>query len=289
MECRSCSRQCGVSRPGGFCRMGDQPKIARAALHLWEEPCISGEKGSGTVFFSGCSLRCVFCQNRPISEEGFGREVSVEGLRQIFERLINEGAHNVNLVNPTHFVDAIADALSEPLSVPVVYNTGGYDRVESLKKLEGKVQVYLPDMKYALSEPALRYSAAADYPEIAKAAILEMVRQTGPYQLDENGMLTRGVLIRHLILPRNLENTRRVIDWIADTFPKGTVLFSLMSQYTPCGDLSKYPEINRRLTRREQEAAEEYLFDKGWEEGFVQERDAADKLYIPSFDLTGVE
>lgn len=289
MECRSCPRQCGVSRPGGFCRMGDQPKIARAALHLWEEPCISGEKGSGTVFFSGCSLRCVFCQNRPISEEGFGREVSVEGLRQIFERLINEGAHNVNLVNPTHFIDAIADALSEPLSVPVVYNTGGYDRVESLKKLDGKVQVYLPDMKYALSEPALRYSAAADYPEIAKAAILEMVRQTGPYQLDENGMLTRGVLIRHLILPRNLENTRRVIDWIADTFPKGTVLFSLMSQYTPCGDLSSYPEINRRLTRREQEAAEEYLFDKGWEEGFVQERDAADKLYIPSFDLTGVE
>ena len=289
MECRSCPRQCGVSRPNGFCRMGDQPKIARAALHLWEEPCISGENGSGTVFFSGCSLRCVFCQNRPISEEGFGRDVSVEELRQIFERLINAGAHNINLVNPTHFVDAIAEALDKPLSAPVVYNTGGYDKVESLKKLEGKVQVYLPDMKYALLEPAKRYSAAADYPEIAKAAILEMVRQTGPYQLDEKGMLTRGVLIRHLILPRNLENTRRVIDWVVDTFPKGTVLFSLMSQYTPCGDLSCYPEINRRLTRREQEVVETYLFDKGWEEGFVQERDAADKLYIPSFDLTGVE
>ena len=268
--------------------MGEQPRLARAALHFWEEPCISGKRGSGTVFFSGCSLRCVFCQNREISEKGFGADVSVERLREIFDQLVDKGAHNINLVNPTHFVPAIAQALERPLPVPVVYNTGGYDRVEALRCLEGKIQVYLPDMKYALPGPASRYSGAPDYPEVARAAILEMVRQTGPYRLDEEGMLTSGVLIRHLILPRNLENTRRVIDWVAGTFPSGTVLFSLMSQYTPCGDLSRVPEIDRRLTRREQEAAEEYLFVSGIEDGFVQERDSAAEEYIPPFDLTGV-
>lgn len=268
--------------------MGEQPRLARAALHFWEEPCISGKRGSGTVFFSGCSLRCVFCQNREISEKGFGADVSVERLREIFDQLVDKGAHNINLVNPTHFVPAIAQALERPLPVPVVYNTGGYDRVEALRCLEGKIQVYLPDMKYALPGPASRYSGAPDYPEVARAAILEMVRQTGPYRLDEEGMLTSGVLIRHLILPRNLENTRRVIDWVAGTFPSGTVLFSLMSQYTPCGDLSRVPETDRRLTRREQEAAEEYLFASGIEDGFVQERDSAAGEYIPPFDLTGV-
>lgn len=269
--------------------MGQAPRLARAALHQWEEPCISGTRGSGTVFFSGCSLRCVFCQNREISAGDYGREVSVERLRDIFEELIAQGAHNINLVNPTHFAAAIARALEQPLPVPVIYNTGGYDRVETLRMLEGKVQVYLPDMKYALPEPAARYSGAADYPQVAKAAIREMVRQTGPYQIQEDGLLTQGVLIRHLILPRNLQNTRRVIDWVADTFPKGMVLFSLMSQYTPCGDLSRVPEIDRRLTRREQQAAEEYLFAAGIEDGFVQERTAAKQDYIPPFDLTGVE
>lgn len=286
--CTLCPRQCGRPRPKGFCRMGEAPRLARAALHQWEEPCISGTRGSGAVFFSGCSLRCAFCQNREISAGGYGREVSVERLREIFEELIEQGAHNINLVNPTHFAGAIAKALERPLPVPVVYNTGGYDRVETLRLLEGKVQVYLPDMKYALSEPAARYSGAADYPPVAEAAIREMVRQTGPYQMDKDGLLTRGVLIRHLILPGNLRNTRRVIDWVA-AFPPGTVLFSLMSQYTPCGDLSRLPEIDRRLTRREQEAAEDYLFASGIEDGFVQERASARQEYIPSFDLTGVE
>lgn len=287
--CTICPRQCRRPRPEGFCRMGQAPRLARAALHQWEEPCISGTRGSGTVFFSGCSLRCVFCQNREISAGDYGREVSVERLRDIFEELIAQGAHNINLVNPTHFAAAIARALEQPLPVPVIYNTGGYDRVETLRMLEGKVQVYLPDMKYALPEPAARYSGADDYPQVAKAAIREMVRQTGPYQIQEDGLLTQGVLIRHLILPRNLQNTRRVIDWVADTFPKGMVLFSLMSQYTPCGDLSRVPEIDRRLTRREQQAAEEYLFTAGIEDGFVQERTAAKQDYIPPFDLTGVE
>lgn len=268
--------------------MGEEPRLARAALHFGEEPCISGERGSGTVFFSGCSLRCVYCQNRQISRGDFGREVSVDRLRAVFEELIEQGAHNINLVNPTHFASAIAKALETPLPVPVVYNSGGYDRVDTLRRLEGKIQVYLPDMKYALPGPAARYSGAADYPQTAMNAIGEMVRQTGPYRLDGEGMLIGGVLIRHLVLPHNMTNTRRVIDWVAETFPKGSVLFSLMSQYTPCGDLSRYPEIDRRLTRREQEAAEAYLFQSGIEDGFVQERSAAGTEYIPAFDLTGV-
>lgn len=286
--CTLCPRKCGCSRPDGFCQMGENPRVARAALHFWEEPCISGSHGSGAVFFSGCSLRCVFCQNREISEGGFGKDISVKRLRGIFDELIVKGAHNINLVNPTHFASAIAKALDKPLPVPVVYNSGGYDRVDTLRMLEDKIQVYLPDMKYAQPELGARYSHAADYPEVAKAAIQEMVRQTGPYQLDENGMLVRGVLIRHLVLPGHLQNTRRVIDWVAQTFAPGTVLFSLMSQYTPYGDLSRTPELNRRLTKREQDAAEEYLFAAGIEDGFVQERDSAKQEFIPAFDLTGV-
>ena len=262
--------------------------MARAALHFWEEPCISGTRGSGAVFFSGCSLRCVFCQNQEISAGGFGKDISVERLLEIFDELIARGAHNINLVNPTHFAGAIAEALDKPLPVPVVYNSGGYDRVETLRMLDGKVQVYLPDMKYAQAELGARYARADDYPEFAKAAIQEMVRQTGPYQLDENGMLVSGVLIRHLVLPGHLQNTRQVIDWVAQTFAPGTVLFSLMSQYIPCGDLSHTPELNRRLTKREQDAAEDYLFAAGIEDGFVQERASAKQEYIPAFDLTGV-
>ena len=262
--------------------------MARAALHFWEEPCISGTRGSGAVFFSGCSLRCVFCQNQEISAGGFGKDISVERLREIFDELIARGAHNINLVNPTHFAGAIAEALDKPLPVPVVYNSGGYDRVETLRMLDGKVQVYLPDMKYAQAELGARYARADDYPEFAKAAIQEMVRQTGPYQLDENGMLVSGVLIRHLVLPGHLQNTRQVIDWVAQTCAPGTVLFSLMSQYIPCGDLSHTPELNRRLTKREQDAAEDYLFAAGIEDGFVQERASAKQEYIPAFDLTGV-
>lgn len=268
--------------------MGSLPTLARAALHRGEEPCISGKNGSGTVFFSGCSLRCVFCQNREISLGRFGKTVPVSRLREIFDELIAQGAHNINLVNPTPFTDAIVEALREPLPVPVVYNTGGYDRVETLRRLEGKVQVFLPDMKYALSDPAARYSGARDYPEVAAAAIREMVRQTGPYRLDESGMLTRGVLIRHLVLPGNLDNSRRVIDWVARTFSKGEVLFSLMSQYTPCGELSAFPEINRPLTPLEGKVIERYLFRSGIEDGYVQERDAAGSDWIPAFDLTGV-
>jgi putative pyruvate formate lyase activating enzyme len=238
------------------------------------------------VFFSGCPLDCVFCQNDGISHQDFGKKISVSRLRQIFLELIGRGAHNINLVNPTHFAHAVAAALDVPLPVPVVWNSGGYDRVETLRALTGKVQIYLPDLKYLTAELAGRYSGAADYPRAAVAAIREMVRQTGPYVL-ENGMLRSGVLIRHLILPGCLPEAKRVMDWVAESFPPGTVLFSLMRQYVPLGRAGEFPEINRRLRASEARAAEGYMADLGLE-GFVQEDASADAGFVPAFDLTGV-
>lgn len=289
--CNLCPRGCDVCRASraGFCKMPENPVIARAAPHFWEEPCISGTKGSGAVFFGGCNLRCVFCQNEEISRGGFGKEVAPSELRQIFFRLIEKGVHNINLVTPTHFANGILAALEGGLPVPVIYNCGGYESVRTLQKFEGKIQVYLPDLKYSDGEAAEKYSGAPDYPETAKAALLEMFRQTGPCRFDENGMLLSGLLIRHLILPSNLKNTFGVIDWVADTFPKGEVLFSLMSQYTPPGGLSGFQEISRRVSRREYEKACEYLFSKGVEDGFVQELSSASREYLPDFDLSGVE
>ncbi|MGX8698822.1 MAG: radical SAM protein [bacterium] len=290
-SCTLCPRMCQVDRHAapGFCGTGPRAIVARAAPHLWEEPPISGERGSGTVFFSGCSLRCVFCQNYDISLAVKGKEVTPAELRGIFDRLIGEGVHNINLVTATHFTDAVLEALSPPLPVPVVWNTGGYERVETLKKLEGKVQIYLPDMKYALSAPAVKYSHAPDYPEVAKKAILEMVRQMGPYRLDEDGLLKRGVILRHLVLPGNLENTFSVLDWVSETFAPGEILFSLMSQYTPYRPLPAFPELNRRLTAEEYAAAIEYMETLGIEDGFYQELSSAQEEYTPEFDGTGVE
>ena len=288
--CTLCPRRCGADREAaaGFCRSGTEPRLARAALHLWEEPCISGTRGSGTVFFSGCSLRCVYCQNGKISAGNYGKTVSVRRLREIYSELIDQGAHNVNLVNPTHWTDAVIASLEGGLPVPVVYNTGGYDSVETLRRLEDLVDIYLPDMKYADGALAGQLSSAPDYPETARAAIREMVRQTGPYELDDEGLLLRGTVIRHLILPGHVENTLRVIDWVADCFPPGTVLFSLMSQYTPCGDLSRWPELQRRLTQEEYDLCREYLDASGIEDGFFQELSSAEEEYIPPFDLTGI-
>ncbi len=267
--------------------MGQNARIARAALHMWEEPCISGERGSGTVFFSGCSLKCVFCQNEKISRGGFGQPVSSKRLREIFFELIEKGAHNINLVNPTHFAPAILEALHEPLPVPVVYNSGGYESVNTLKSFHGKVQIYLPDMKYAFSSPAEKYSKAGDYPEMAKAAIWEMFSQVGPYVIDDDGIMQSGVIIRHLVLPENLDNTFAVIDWVRETFSPGDVLFSLMSQYTPPKDVP-FPELGRRLNRKEHDAAVNYLMESGIEDGFFQELSSAKEEYVPPFDLTGV-
>lgn len=290
--CYACPRRCGADRtapsPGGVCGMGMQPVVARAALHMWEEPCISGTNGSGTVFFSGCSLRCVYCQNGEISHQNKGRRITVARLREIYNELIAQGAHNINLVNPTHFLEAVAQSLSAPLPVPVVYNTGGYDLPASLRALDGRVQIYLPDFKYADNALALRYSGAADYVEHATAAILEMHRQVGNFVIGEDGLLRQGVLIRHLVLPGNTANTRAVIDAVRRMFPNGGVLFSLMGQYTPCGDLRATPELARRVTRREYEKAQDYLFESGLEDGFVQSLRSAAPDYIPPFDLSGV-
>lgn len=291
MICNLCPRNCGALRTEaageGVCRMPAVPVLARAALHQWEEPPISGTRGSGTIFFSGCSLKCAFCQNEQISRDCFGKAVTLGRLREICLELIGQGAHNINLVNPTHYAHAIAQLLQEPLPVPVVWNTGGYDKVETLRALEGKIDIYLPDLKYVEAGPAGRYSNAPDYPEVAKAAILEMFRQTGPCQFGEDGLLKKGVIIRHLVLPGQLEAAKEVMDWVKNTFAPGDVLFSLMSQYIPYGHASDFPEINRPLRRGEARKAEEYMALLGLD-GFTQEQTSASEQYIPPFDLTGV-
>ena len=290
MICTLCPRRCGAertdTRAGGLCGMPAAPVVARAMLHQWEEPCLVGDYGAGCVFFSGCNLRCCFCQNGTISREGFGKPISVERLRDIFRELIAQGAACLDLVTPTHFTPAILEALGdEEWPVPVVWNCGGYESVETLQLLEGKVQVYLPDLKYALPGPAKRYSGAEDYFERASAAILEMYRQTGPYVL-EDGRLKRGVVIRHLQLPGELENTRRCIDWVAETFRPGEVLFSLMSQYTPQPG-AKGP-LARHVTGAEYRAAVAYMENCGITDGYTQERTSAREEYTPDFDLRGV-
>lgn len=289
MICTLCPRNCGAERTenksGGVCGMPTVPVLARAGLHLWEEPCLVGERGAGTVFFSGCNLRCSFCQNKPISQEGVGRPVTAARLREIYEELIAQGAACIDLVTPTHFLPAVLESLEQPLPVPVVWNCGGYEKAETLRLLEGKVQVYLPDLKYALSGPAKKYSGAADYFIWAAPAIEEMFRQTGPYRM-ENGQLRSGVMIRHLMLPGEMENTRRCIDWVAEHFRPGDVLFSLMSQYTPQPDAEG--NLRRHVSRREYAAAVEYMENCGIVDGYTQERTSAREEYTPPFDLTGI-
>lgn len=287
MICNLCPRRCGVDRSEktGFCGMPEGLRIARAALHFWEEPVISGTNGSGTVFFSGCNLRCVYCQNHNISADGFGKEITPQRLREIFEDLIARGAHNINLVTPTHFVPWILPALTPKLPVPVVYNCGGYESLDILRLLEGKVDIWLPDLKYADSGLAGRLSAAADYFEVAAAAIEEMYRQAGDYII-EDGLLKRGVIIRHLVLPGQLENTKRCIDWVARTFQPGQVLFSLMAQYTP--QPGAEGPLARHVTSGEYRAAVEYMENCGIADGFTQQRTSAKEEYTPPFDLTGV-
>lgn len=291
MICDLCPRRCHAlrtpERGEGRCRMPETPVVARAALHMWEEPPLSGTRGAGTVFFSGCPLGCVFCQNESISHENFGKPITVERLREIFLELIGQGAHNIDLVNPTHFAHAVRGALAEPLPVPVVWNSGGYDRLETLRAMEGKVDIYLPDLKYIHSETAARYSDAPDYPEVAKAALLEMFRQTGPCVYDEDGLLKKGVIIRHLILPGRLSEAKEVMDWVAETFPKGAVLFSLMSQYTPWGRAEEFPEINRTLRASERRNAQAYMAALELD-GFAQDSESVGSGFIPAFDLTGV-
>ena len=294
MICNICPRRCGAARTAsggaGFCRMPAGIVAARAMLHRWEEPCLSGTRGAGCVFFSGCGLGCAYCQNERISREGFGKAISPARLRGIFGELIARGAHCIDLVTPTHFTPWILEALEEPpggpFDVPVVWNSGGYENVETLRTLQGKVQVYLPDLKYADAALAAELSRAPDYFETAKAAIDEMFRQTGPYRMGEDGLLKSGVIIRHMVLPGQLGNTRRVIDYVALRFRSGEVLFSLMSQYTPQPGAAG--ALARRVTGAEYRAAVEYMSSCGVTDGFMQEKSSARREYTPDFDLSGV-
>lgn len=287
MICSICPRHCNVDRSVnlGFCQSPDNFRVARAALHFWEEPCISGKEGSGTVFFSGCNLKCVFCQNNEISAEKKGVEISDDKLISIFENLISQGANNINLVNPTHYAKRLAKVLGRWESpVPIVYNSSGYEEVETLKALDGLIDIYLPDLKYIRAEKAMRYSKAEDYFEKASAALLEMRRQVE--DKFDGDIMKSGMIIRHLILPQNTNSSIAVLDFIKSNFPNTFV--SLMAQYTPCGDLSEFPEINRKITKREYEKVVNYAFDNSFDKLFIQELSSADKSFIPKFDFTGV-
>lgn len=296
--CDLCPRLCPVDRDTGqlgFCRAPREPRIAQVSLHHWEEPCLSGTRGSGTIFFSRCNLRCVFCQNAEISHSDYGTLYGRDDLAQAMLDLQARGAHNVNLVSPTPYVPAISEALSEArdrgLTIPVVYNTNAYETVKALRRLEGLVQVYLPDLKYPGGEEgeamARKYSAAPGYFAAATAAVQEMIRQVGPLTLDESGIAQRGVIIRHLVLPGHAEAGKLVLDWIHGHVPPG-VKVSLMSQYTPHHEAARFPELNRRLTRREYAAVLNHHFDVGLEDGYAQEMDSADQAFIPDWRLKGI-
>ena len=293
--CSDCPRHCGALRSddtgGGICASPYLPVIARAAPHFGEEPCISGQNGSGAIFFSGCNLRCAFCQNHEISRPAsVGKTVGIQDLRDIMLRLRDEGVHNINLVTPTHFSRAIVEALDGlELGIPVVWNSSGYESVETLKMLDGLVQVYMPDYKYSDAALSKKYSSAPDYPEIALAAIREMYRQRGNYKLDGNGMLISGVLVRHLILPEQELNSMNVIDLISDTFPAGSVLFSLMSQYTPMAGLERFPELQQRVDPADAHRLYKYMLNCGITDGYWQDISSATDEMIPEFDYTGVE
>lgn len=289
--CNLCPRQCEADRSNisgnGYCGMGTDPVVARAALHYGEEPCISGKNGSGTIFFSGCSLRCRFCQNESISHGKYGKSISVERLADIFRELEQADAHNINLVNPTHFVVSIRKALElyKP-NIPILYNSSGYERVETLRMLDGLIDVYLPDCKYAHGELAASLSGAHDYFEHASSAILEMARQTGPVTLDENGIVQRGTIVRHLVLPGHTRESMAVLDWLAQH--KDKLWVSLMFQYTPMGNIDEYKELQRSLSARECTKVWDYMNSLGIHDGYVQSRQSSGKGMIPAFDLTGV-
>lgn len=291
MICTLCPRSCRAERTQtegtGFCRMGTLPRIARAALHMWEEPCISGTRGSGAVFFSGCSLRCVFCQNEPISHGGAGETVSIARLAEIFRELEAQGAHNINLVTATHFVPAVIQALElyRP-RIPIVYNCGGYESLDTLRRLEGYVDIYLPDFKYVDPAMARLLSGAPDYPQVALEAIREMCRQTGPAVYDAEGLMTRGTQIRHLVLPGLTGDSMRLLTLIRDELPEGTPV-SLMGQYTPCGGALAIRGLDRRLTKREYSRVLAHMEAIGLP-GYRQALDSASSAFTPAFDGSGV-
>ena len=297
MKCDLCPRKCLVDRKKGekgICGQTENLKVARAALHFWEEPCISGDAGSGAVFFSGCPLHCVFCQNENIANGTVGKEISLERLVDIFLELQEKGANNINLVTPGHFVPQIVKALDqakkEGLTLPVVYNTSSYETVDTIRMLDGYVDIYLPDFKYMSPVLSKKYSHAPDYAQVAKAAIAEMVRQTGKAVFvngDEDNLILRGTIVRHLTLPGCMEDSMQILKYLHDTY--GDMIYiSIMNQFTPLSNLEKYPELNRKITDEEYEALVDYAIEIGIENGFIQEGDTAEESFIPAFDCEGV-
>lgn len=297
-SCSLCPRRCFADRSSpssiskGFCRETKTLRLARAALHYWEEPCISGESGSGTVFFSGCTLRCVFCQNHQIADGSVGKEVSIERFSQILLELQEKGANNINLVTPTHFVPQIIDGIRLAqkcgLDLPIVYNTSGYETLETLQQLEGIVDIYLPDLKYKSSVLSQKYSFAGDYFSVASLALKEMYRQVGDPVFDQNGILQSGIIVRHLLLPGCKEDSKAVIQYLYKTFGDH-IYISIMNQYTPMPNIqSHYPELNRKISDAEYDEVVDYAIDLGVENGFIQEGDTADESFIPSFDYEGI-
>lgn len=287
-KCDICPRKCGVNREKGelgFCKMKDKIKIARYSLHYWEEPIISGETGSGTIFFSGCNLKCIFCQNYKISSENMGKEISVERLKEICLELQNMGANNINLVTGTHFLPLIKEALilakKEGLTIPIVYNTSSYENVESLKEMEGLIDIYLPDLKYYDNKLAENFSLANNYFEIATNAIKEMVRQTGRPVI-ENNIMKKGVIVRHLLLPNHLEDSKKIIKYLHDTYDED-IYISIMNQYTPIKKFDKYPELNRTLTDKEYDELVNYACDLNITQAFIQEGETCKESFIPDF------
>ncbi|MGN0695489.1 MAG: radical SAM protein [Oscillospiraceae bacterium] len=291
-SCTLCPRECGADRTlgTGFCGGGAAVKAAKAYLHMWEEPCLSGTRGAGTVFFSGCSLKCLYCQNHRISSDNFGAEISENRLAEIFLGLQERGAHCIDLVSPTHFVPQIISALDkakDSLHIPVVYNCGGYEKIDTLKMLEGYIDVYLPDLKYMDSSASAKYSGAADYFQYASRALEEMCRQTGECRFDDEGIMQKGVIVRHMILPGMRKDSAAIMEWLADKLPRVSFRLSLMSQYTPCYRSCEFREINRRLSTFEYE----YVLDKAIGlglDGYMQDKSSADSGFTPDFDLSGI-
>ena len=291
-KCNICPRNCKVDRLKGnigYCRCNDKIKIALASIHYYEEPCISKENGSGTVFFSNCNLNCIYCQNYEISQKGKGREITVEQLAQIFLKQQAKGVNNINLVTPTmyakHIKEALMIAKNEGLSIPVIYNTNGYESIETLKELEGLIDIYLPDLKYYSNELSKKYSKVDNYFDIATKAIQEMNRQVGRPTFNEKGIIQKGMMIRHLILPNHLQNTKHILKWIKESMPAGTYV-SVMAQYFPTYQAKQDESINRKLTKKEYQEIENYLYILDLENGYIQELGEHEEEYVPNFDLS---
>lgn len=292
-NCKLCPRECGIDRSKsvGVCGATDKIKIALVSTHNFEEPCISGKNGSGTIFFSNCNLRCVYCQNYKISRNGYGKEITVKRLAEIFIEQQERGVNNINLVTPTMYVDGIIEAIKiakeKGLSIPIIYNSSGYEKVKTIKKLNGYIDIYLPDFKYATNRLALRYSGVNNYVESAVSCITEMINQVGHPIFNKEGILEKGVIIRHMILPNNVLNSKMVLKSIVEKF-KDKAMVSIMAQYFPAGDVSNYPEINRKIISEELREIEEYIEKLNIENGYIQELGEHEEEYVPNFDLSNI-